>query len=1427
MTNYFSLRKSKYDSYDRDKDANLCIETLFHSSFVNICTHTDDKIPNTDGYIELLNEDGIGKGKIIIQIKAYPRKNRGLAKYSIPSYLLGYAEVYKGEVVLFLSADYDERKVYWKYISSDYIQECAKKGIQDSYTYYFSNKEIITTTNVTETIKEWQNLYDFKMASIKDVLTDIKEKIESLSIPFRSINENLSDSLHSHFEREELNSLFNWINTPLENGSNNLALLVGNAGTGKSVILKELLSKLKVNDIPFVAIKADMYKITNEKYNLDDLCNTIGYLSSNKEKIVLVIDQIDALSQNLANDRENIKNYLALINNFINIDSAKDIRIIVSCRKFDLEYDPALSTLKNNKIFEIKGFSEDDVKKVLSILNINLPNQVSSSTIDLLKTPQYLDIYCKIYRNDSELVNYNTSLDLYDELWKLKVLGYDYSDNNKLDEFLFSIAKKIQKEETLNVNWIENAKNQKYISYIGSQGLAFYKDNKIHFFHQSFYDYVLARYYTEKNISITKYISSRHQGLFLRSTTKIIIDYLRGHDIRAYMTEVSSLLTSTNIRLHLKLLALDVIASQEKVMPWEKKIIVELKNSQENLFFYFISRIHSVEWFESVKDIINDYIHSFSIADKFYSYIISFLINSVEYNTVSVYSIIENIDDEKSKREIAKRILWFTTDYNVHQVQKWFLEFEGELMHDGNSYLKNAIKTNLPFALDIIRKRLNRIIEKKKSSMTKHYDEVFMDEILEPLGKEHYLELYPIIKEFVLKVIDLHKFKYTSNYIYADNDFYGLDTEDTNDKIPNFLIHLLCDGINHNSSFVKKEVAVLFNSVYETSIIIALQVMDYYPKLFVNELIEKLRNIKLIDEYFDFEDIEYYFLTLVKHSYTYFDDTQKLWFQNYIYNFKSSKDLISDKDRKLFPQLYFSLGYRQRKLIYTIQYSDLDDRLKRLKGELDRRFPEKYDNQKPEHAVTMACFCGGVTSHEKYKTFSKKAWLNSFLKLDENKYNFKIDRHPIDINVHTNEFEICVSENVEYFFDFVVQIFENDNVDLEYKKAGLLGLVKGGVKAAKLYNLYVELLKVNIDVRSSRRFFDITKYMLADESIEIEDILNYLIHIIKTNVVSIYDMSIEDKPIENNEVFNKLLTKGINMIQGNAIDALISACVIKNRQTRIYKILSDLYPILCIELRLVVLYRIYVKEYYNDKLFPDLLKLYLNEPISSYLLVQPKVIHQYWYNNPKIVNTYIKSILHHKYSQKILSQVMFWGTNYESSKELSTKYLNDILKDNDEDVISTLVEMSIKNIKEKAYESISKNILELYIRDDRDKVVNTYIRYCDELPIDKFNIFEQWYNRLVNKISERNVSEVLDYLKKCSATYPQKCYKYLNSLLINKKFTYSYKKREMFELLLNIYKYLKEENDFETMEKIMDTFDNIMLTGNQSNIIDIMSKVEN
>ena len=72
-------------------------------------------LPNIDGYLEILDENGIAREKITVQVKhlTYPEKN-GKVFYDIPESVYAYAKIHKGELVFFIACDYASRKFYWR-----------------------------------------------------------------------------------------------------------------------------------------------------------------------------------------------------------------------------------------------------------------------------------------------------------------------------------------------------------------------------------------------------------------------------------------------------------------------------------------------------------------------------------------------------------------------------------------------------------------------------------------------------------------------------------------------------------------------------------------------------------------------------------------------------------------------------------------------------------------------------------------------------------------------------------------------------------------------------------------------------------------------------------------------------------------------------------------------------------------------------------------------------------------------------------------------------------------------------------------------------------------------------------------------------------------------------------------------------------------
>ena len=86
-------------------------------------------LPNIDGYLEILDENGIAREKITVQVKhlTYPEKN-GKVFYDIPESVYAYAKIHKGELVFFIACDYASRKFYWRNIDTAAIEEFKNKS---------------------------------------------------------------------------------------------------------------------------------------------------------------------------------------------------------------------------------------------------------------------------------------------------------------------------------------------------------------------------------------------------------------------------------------------------------------------------------------------------------------------------------------------------------------------------------------------------------------------------------------------------------------------------------------------------------------------------------------------------------------------------------------------------------------------------------------------------------------------------------------------------------------------------------------------------------------------------------------------------------------------------------------------------------------------------------------------------------------------------------------------------------------------------------------------------------------------------------------------------------------------------------------------------------------------------------------------------
>ena len=171
-----------------------------------------------------------------------------------------------------------------------------------------------------------------------------------ISADLRSWRSCLYDDKHIH--RKQTEDLCAWIEAEHNKGKERVALLVGAPGSGKSVVMHDILQIMETRDDVYVlGLKSDqigyetienLARSNGISSRLEDVVNNLSREEGVK-RVILLVDQIDALSMSLSSNRAPLRSILRFIEN---IQINDKVRVVISCRPYDLEYDPYLEQLQ-------------------------------------------------------------------------------------------------------------------------------------------------------------------------------------------------------------------------------------------------------------------------------------------------------------------------------------------------------------------------------------------------------------------------------------------------------------------------------------------------------------------------------------------------------------------------------------------------------------------------------------------------------------------------------------------------------------------------------------------------------------------------------------------------------------------------------------------------------------------------------------------------------------------------------------------------------------------------------------------------------------------------------------------------------------------------------------------------------------------------
>jgi len=191
MKKNFTPNKSKSDSDVAEKSSIRCLEEILNHDEIQTYLTVNDKTPNIDGYIELLDKR-LPIGKITVQVKTYPKKYNGESKFDFPTSIFGYAQHCITEFVFLIAVNKRENVAYWKYINNELIIQYQEKTNQSKITIGFDKSEILSNENIDETIEYWKSLFKAKYDLIIQSSETAREKIELITLLEKYRNPTLS-----------------------------------------------------------------------------------------------------------------------------------------------------------------------------------------------------------------------------------------------------------------------------------------------------------------------------------------------------------------------------------------------------------------------------------------------------------------------------------------------------------------------------------------------------------------------------------------------------------------------------------------------------------------------------------------------------------------------------------------------------------------------------------------------------------------------------------------------------------------------------------------------------------------------------------------------------------------------------------------------------------------------------------------------------------------------------------------------------------------------------------------------------------------------------------------------------------------------------------------------------------------------------------
>jgi hypothetical protein len=350
-----------------------------------------------------------------------------------------------------------------------------------------------------------------------------------------------------------------------------LVLLDGAAGMGKSDLLVQFTDVLAERGVPYLALRLDHLTPT---FRPDTLGQELGLPGSPpavlaavapEQMAVLVVDQLDVVSTTSGRSPE----FFECVNELVKlIHSQANLRIVLSCRTFDVENDARLRRLVHGEaqapVITVGPLAEAQVMAAVESFG-HQSAALTPTQRELLGVPLHLALLGEIAASTpARTLDFSTARDLYDKFWLHKRQQAQARLNRPLawteiiDRLVdyMSAHQLLQAPAELLDDWQLDAEEMVSSRVLMRAG------RQVGFFHETFFDYAFARRFTARGYTIPLLLAD-DQFLFRRAQVRQILAHERDGAAQAYHDDLGYLVTNPDVRFHLR----------DLVMSWLSQVV--------------------------------------------------------------------------------------------------------------------------------------------------------------------------------------------------------------------------------------------------------------------------------------------------------------------------------------------------------------------------------------------------------------------------------------------------------------------------------------------------------------------------------------------------------------------------------------------------------------------------------------------------------------------------------------------------------------------------------------------------------------------------------------------------------------------------------------------------------------------------------------